>query len=621
MSSPQPFDPYYEWLAIPPAEQPPHLYRLLGVQKYEPDPDVIEFAADRQMLFLRGFRSSPRWPYAEALLNAVTRAKIELLNPERKQAYDQSLVQSEQLSAASASQAHTAAELKLVAHPQSHAAATAAKSPAAIALEEIVAAAKPAATPAAAKSPASIHRRPKAGSSRQWVRLAGIVLGGPTGIAIGIWLTHVLGLDLLGTAPRPKPAATTAQRSAPAVPPQPGRSASSSSSIPSSLPNFPPVPQPPGKQESRPSSSPANEAVQPEVEPAPAPVVTIPTFPASVELPPTTSSSPATLFAMPENAAQVDWTVRSSTALPPGGGSFLVRRAHNDPQRWNILFLPDAASTDQGVPIAKLLTPPGSVQFQWTTATGDEAYQSPLANCLLQASSGTQTRTIQLRPPLPLAPLALDLDQEETSVEFELLNLPPTDSLLLELAALPTGGTWKDGIATAAPAKPVVIQFGELPGAEISVRLQPKGSETGSFTVRAKPEFVEGPRERFELTRPELAEMTRRWTTMGQKAALTIKQTQAKISALQAQLKSLEKVSGSAAVMAERSQQMIAVNQRMKVEADRLPTHRKRFLEAEARLKAVPTVEKFLTSHDQSPISFRIVAQAGQDRIVLAEAK
>src|SRR5205085_5611889 len=65
------FDPYYEWLAIPPAEQPPNLYRLLGLQKFESDPDVIENAADRQMLFLRQFQSSPRWAYAEAILNTM----------------------------------------------------------------------------------------------------------------------------------------------------------------------------------------------------------------------------------------------------------------------------------------------------------------------------------------------------------------------------------------------------------------------------------------------------------------------------------------------------------------------------------------------------------------------
>src|SRR5688572_1794287 len=31
----EPFDAYYTWLGIPPAEQPPHFYRLLGVQPFE----------------------------------------------------------------------------------------------------------------------------------------------------------------------------------------------------------------------------------------------------------------------------------------------------------------------------------------------------------------------------------------------------------------------------------------------------------------------------------------------------------------------------------------------------------------------------------------------------------
>lgn len=29
------FDPYYKWLGISPDEQPPTLYRLLGVQRYQ----------------------------------------------------------------------------------------------------------------------------------------------------------------------------------------------------------------------------------------------------------------------------------------------------------------------------------------------------------------------------------------------------------------------------------------------------------------------------------------------------------------------------------------------------------------------------------------------------------
>jgi len=41
------FDPYYKWLSIPPDEQPPDHYRLLGVRRFEADADVIAAAADR----------------------------------------------------------------------------------------------------------------------------------------------------------------------------------------------------------------------------------------------------------------------------------------------------------------------------------------------------------------------------------------------------------------------------------------------------------------------------------------------------------------------------------------------------------------------------------------------
>lgn len=42
------FDPYYTWLGIPPKNQPPHHYRLLGLELFEGDPRVIQAAASRQ---------------------------------------------------------------------------------------------------------------------------------------------------------------------------------------------------------------------------------------------------------------------------------------------------------------------------------------------------------------------------------------------------------------------------------------------------------------------------------------------------------------------------------------------------------------------------------------------
>ena len=51
------FDPYYEWLGIPARDQPPNWYRLLGIERFEANANVIERAADRQMGHLRTFQS------------------------------------------------------------------------------------------------------------------------------------------------------------------------------------------------------------------------------------------------------------------------------------------------------------------------------------------------------------------------------------------------------------------------------------------------------------------------------------------------------------------------------------------------------------------------------------
>ncbi len=52
-----PFDPYHVWLGIPPDEQPPNHYRLLGIKLFEPNPDVIAHAADQRMSHLRSFQA------------------------------------------------------------------------------------------------------------------------------------------------------------------------------------------------------------------------------------------------------------------------------------------------------------------------------------------------------------------------------------------------------------------------------------------------------------------------------------------------------------------------------------------------------------------------------------
>ncbi|MBN1911996.1 MAG: hypothetical protein JW818_19900 [Pirellulales bacterium] len=88
---PDDFDPYYTWLGIPPSHQPPDHYRLLGIQSGESNPAVIENAADRQMAHLRTFQTGRHSEASQRLLNEVAAAKLCLLDPMKKIAYDEAL--------------------------------------------------------------------------------------------------------------------------------------------------------------------------------------------------------------------------------------------------------------------------------------------------------------------------------------------------------------------------------------------------------------------------------------------------------------------------------------------------------------------------------------------------
>ncbi len=85
------FDPYYVWLGIPPDQQPPHHYRLLGVSIFESDLDVISIAADRQMSHVRKYQIGANAAASQRILNELATARRCLLDPQAKTAYDQQL--------------------------------------------------------------------------------------------------------------------------------------------------------------------------------------------------------------------------------------------------------------------------------------------------------------------------------------------------------------------------------------------------------------------------------------------------------------------------------------------------------------------------------------------------
>lgn len=87
------FDPYYKWLGIPPAEQPPNHYRLLGVTLFEADSDVIGNAADQRMAHVRTFQAGRHSDVSQRILNEIAAARVCLLNADKKAEYDRTLQQ------------------------------------------------------------------------------------------------------------------------------------------------------------------------------------------------------------------------------------------------------------------------------------------------------------------------------------------------------------------------------------------------------------------------------------------------------------------------------------------------------------------------------------------------
>ncbi len=85
------FDGYHVWLGIPSSEQPPNHYRLLGIALFEADLDVIDHAADRQMAHVRTFQAGKNGAASQQILNELSVARISLLNPSKKAAYDEQL--------------------------------------------------------------------------------------------------------------------------------------------------------------------------------------------------------------------------------------------------------------------------------------------------------------------------------------------------------------------------------------------------------------------------------------------------------------------------------------------------------------------------------------------------
>ena len=85
------FDPYHKWLGISRKDQPANHYRLLAIDLYESDPDVIDAAANRQMAYVQQRATGKHMALSQKLLNELTAARLCLLDAQKHAAYNAEL--------------------------------------------------------------------------------------------------------------------------------------------------------------------------------------------------------------------------------------------------------------------------------------------------------------------------------------------------------------------------------------------------------------------------------------------------------------------------------------------------------------------------------------------------
>jgi len=182
-------------------------------------------------------------------------------------------------------------------------------------------------------------------------------------------------------------------------------------------------------------------------------------------------------------------------------------------------------------------------------------------------------------------------------------------------------GTFVDDASRVAIGKDIVFQFSELAGAQFTAEtLRKKGTNT--LVLRLSPEFKEPRGVTFELTRPKLEVMKKRWAEAGQKASATLAADQKSLDALKSQRSSLASRSAvGAAAQTAKAKALLALDGELKRLSDRIPSQKSRVAEMSARLAAAPRVETFLnTHHNRTDIRFRIFAQVGEQRLILVES-
>ncbi len=622
------FDPYYNWLGIPPHDQPPHHYRLLGLELFEANSNVIDNAANRQSAHLRTCSLGARAAFAQELLNQVAAARICLLAETRKAEYDARL-RSQIAPSTPASTAQHESNLPIT-------------------------------------SSLGVSSRPKSARSKNsTVEVLKIVLGGIAGLAAGYVLLLVFFPDLIKLQPKSAKVVphTTSRQSATAsktpqeksfpstlrpkskIPPVPvgiGRASTPPAITDGNQPAHHPravirTPQPKpadavvseeNKADENPDSSPAKsppparspaDLAQPSI---PAPVADTDQFPTSVALPPSDATNWLTLVPLSNGPDKVELISAFDPAVAKVSLS-LEAAVGCDANSWWIKF--EVAAADQAKSVegtlAEIQIEPssGDLQFRWQT--GNSIAAAALANSWLKFDFESRIRFLAMRRPLVVVPLKLDFEKERVILPLVVDSIPATDQLYLDLTpltGLPSSAIFRNGVGQAKLDREVVIEFSDMPGAQIGVKLAKVPQAPLGLII--EPRFKDGPSREFDLTFAQLEKTQRASMEAVQEAKGKIRGLSSNLSSAQSDLKSAQGRSVKNLNQAKQKAFDTARLEGIVRDANRrLVAMREQEAGAQSRLNNVPKILAFMRSLHGKEIPFRVVVKASVAELALAE--
>lgn len=571
------FDPYYKWLGIPPRDQPPHHYRLLGIELFESDRDVIDAAANRVMSYLKDLAIGDDAQHSQKLLNEVARVRLCLLNRKKKDEYDTQL-----RSKLDADEKQQAPEPPATPRESLHAPPGPPPAPPALSPAAAVPALKlnrdkPVRRPTKKPPRTSDTERPSPPKSRvPLLIVAGAAFILLIAVAAGAVLLLTGGSQQTVGAPPIQPAKSNWTRPSHAETPTTERKRPKPSSFRSKdasqdpatsdppiddhrSPNskLPELPRWRGDEsdashaasdsgidglperedfvapitEEAPASDPpvtAEPAVEPmESEPAPGtPDKSNPfeNLPSSVTLPPIgsgeTSSAVLGTVHLPDNEP-CTIQLRGGNRVVRGSQSFTLRAADaQTPARQWVVMLQNG---DQQTDVARL-TIDASHQFvfRWEAAAETEEIVAHLANCGLTMAAAGQTHALQLRQPTQTEPLVIDLERSTPRADMRIDALPDPAITYIHIVGVGRSSFQADSSAVLSADRGEAWLLIEDGGELLYLRVECT-VRRGALSLEVSPHLLRTPTAKPEpLVVRRFPQMMKETTQFGQNLQLEI---------------------------------------------------------------------------------------------------